>query len=339
MDSDPGPGGLPAKWAARLADRIVSRRVAARESSPDGPFVVSVGNLALGGTGKTPVVISLARGLAKAGLTGAVLTRGYGSRLKGPLAVLPDNQLAGDEARLMAAALADRDWLVIQAQERWRGLAMLTEKNLASQVLILEDGHQTAGIGRDIDIVILDAWVVENGPEGPRTKPLTGPVFPFGPWRESAKGAARAQILVLETDVEELPRGTGGQEVVTFQRRLTLRTPEGDLWQCPAGATSGVLSGIARPESFENTLAGTLDQDPVLAIRCGDHADYGPRLVREIAAAARQSQVDFVVTTAKDWIKLAPFWPADLIVVVADLDIRWGKGKTLPELVGERLTP
>ena len=214
---------------------------------------------------------------------------------------------------------------------------MVSEKSPGRQVLILEDGHQTAGIARDLDIVLLDAWVVENASEGTRLKPVTGPVFPFGPWRESARGAARAQVLVLETDAGELPPGTDGQEVVTFQRRLTFRTPVGDLWECPAGATSGVLSGIARPESFENTLAGTLDQDPVLAIRCGDHADYGPRLVREIARAARESQVDFVVTTAKDWIKLAPFWPSDPAVVVADLEIRWGQGKTLPELVGARL--
>ena len=77
----------PASWVAACHDRLMAVRVARRQPPPDDLFLVSVGNLALGGTGKTPVTVALARDLAARGLRGAVLTRGFGSRLAGPLAV------------------------------------------------------------------------------------------------------------------------------------------------------------------------------------------------------------------------------------------------------------
>ncbi len=118
----PGSGHLAARWTARLADGFIARRVAALRLVEPGPTIISIGNLALGGTGKTPVVAALADELAVAGWKGAVLTRGFGSSLAGPLTVAADNVLAGDEARLMAAALAARDWPVIQARRRALGL-------------------------------------------------------------------------------------------------------------------------------------------------------------------------------------------------------------------------
>jgi tetraacyldisaccharide 4'-kinase len=281
-----------------------------------------VGNLALGGTGKTPVVINLAGGLASLGYRGAVLTRGFGSRLAGPLNVGPDNSLAGDEARLMAASLASCEWPVIQAKRRDQGMEHIASNFPQLDVVIVEDGHQTARLGRDLDIVILDAWVVVR--EGDRNflKPVTGPVFPFGPWRESALGAERAGIWVLETD---------------DQRHLTLRWPDGKEAADLEGKSPAVLSGIARPEAFESTLEKILPDNPVLAVRLGDHAQYAPRLVNKIAVACAAADSDYLITTAKDWVKLKPFWQSSLPVFVADLAIRWGQNKALPAMIGERL--
>lgn len=337
MEGGPGTPHAVARWAGQVADRFMGRRVAGRRLDEDGPSIVSVGNLALGGTGKTPVVATLAADLAEAGEQGAILTRGFGSPLAGPLTVEPGNVLAGDEARLMALAMVSHSWPVVQARRRTRGLAFIRERYPETTVVIVEDGHQTAGLGRHLDVVILDGWTVTAGADDSRVDAVTGPVMPFGPWRESSAGADRAGIWLLETDQEVPDAGSGGQAVTRFERQITLYSPLGNpRGDQPAGPCA-VLSGIARPEGFEKTLEKKLDREPVLAIRCGDHVEYTPRLVTRITQAVREAKADFLVTTAKDWIKLEPFWPAGQEILVTDLTISWGRGKTLPELVGERL--
>ena len=337
LADDPGSGSLPGRLAGRIADDLMVRRIGGRTKAQQGPLVVSVGNLALGGTGKTPVVTTLAAELADGGRTGAILTRGFGSPLAGPLIVEPENLLAGDEARMMAGALTGSGWTVVQARRRHRGLDFLLAKDPGLDIVIVEDGHQTARVGRDLDIVILDAWLLVSDAGVNHVRPLTGPVFPFGPWRESAAGAFRAGIWLLETEEVDLPGGAGGQEVVTFQRRLTLRGPGGETAPDLSGKRPAVLSGIARPEAFESSLGRVMENEPILAVRCGDHARYAPRLVAEISGAVRGAGADFLVTTAKDWVKLEPFWGDAVPVLVADLQISWGSGKTLSAMVEERL--
>jgi tetraacyldisaccharide 4'-kinase len=166
---------------------------------------------------------------------------------------------------------------------------------------------------------------------------VTGPVFPFGPWRDSSAGAERAGVWLLETEDPVPAEGINGQTVASFCRRLALREPGGAGAGPAPHQRPAVLSGIARPEAFEKTAARLLGQAPVLAIRYGDHADYTPRNAAEIQRAVRAAGADFLVTTAKDWVKLEPFWDRGPRVLVADLEIKWGDGKTLPELVGERL--
>lgn len=333
----PGPANPAARCASKLADSFMGRRVSARKLDDGGPAIVSVGNLALGGTGKTPVVAALAVDLAGDGVKGAILTRGFGSPLAGPLTVAADNVLAGDEARLMAAALTANGWPVIQARRRVRGLSHLLENFPDTELVIVEDGHQTADLGRHLDVVILDGWTVTGDGADARVHAVTGPVFPFGPWRESAAGADRAGIWMLETDREVPALGSAGQAVTRFHRQMALRSPgEGQGSDLPMGPM-GMLSGIARPEAFEAALEAILPEKSVLAVRCGDHAQYTPRGVARIVKAFQDEGAECLVTTAKDWIKLEPFWPADLAPLVADLKICWGRDKTLPDLVGERL--
>ena len=337
LSSRPGPPNPFTRLTGKVTDSLIARRVAARHLADEGPAIVSVGNLALGGTGKTPVVAALARDLATEGWKGAVLTRGFGSPLSGPLVVEPVNVLAGDEARMMAAALSPCGWPVIQARHRSRGLGYLLKEHPGIEMVIVEDGHQTAGLGRHLDVVILDAWTVEEGPGNSQIHPVTGAVFPFGPWRESSAGADRAGVWLLETGDPVPADGMNGQSVATFTRHLSLRNPrDGSRVERPAGR-SAVLSGIARPAAFEKALLEILDGKPVLSIRFGDHADYMPRDTAVIMRAAKEAGADFLVTTAKDWVKLEPFWSHGTRVLVADLEIRWGHGQTLPTLVGERL--
>jgi tetraacyldisaccharide 4'-kinase len=336
------PGGAPHRspWIsrqwARVVDRWQARRVARRQAPPAGPILVSVGNLALGGTGKTPVIMALARDLATAGARGCVLTRGFRSPLAGPLVVAPDNLLAGDEARLMAGRLAGFRWPVIQARERTLALALAMEQPGKFDYILIEDGHQTAGLGRHLDVVILDRWHRAAAPQGTVLQPVTGGVFPLGPYRESARGADRAGVLLVESEDPLPPVGAGGQAVTGFQRRLALaRAGSLDQASLPEGAFA-VLSGIARPEAFEQGVKALTGRDPQLALRLRDHQEYGPSLVARVKKYLAQESCAALVTTAKDWVKLAPFWQGTEPVLVAELDVVWGQTNALPQLVEER---
>lgn len=322
----PGPAAL----ATRLADCWQARRAAARPEPPAGTFIVSVGNLALGGTGKTPVTVQLALDLAAAGLSGAVLTRGYGSPLAGPLPVVPETARAGDEARLLAAALAGTGWRVVQARRRARGLAWLQGQGKLPDVILVEDGHQTPGVGRHLDILILDRWRVAGEGASSGLHPVTGAVAPFGPWRESAAGADRAGIWLVET--ASPPAGAEGRLVAGFSRRsrLTGAAPAAD------GGVA-LLSGIARPEPFEQQAAAQLDRAPALAIRCRDHEPYDGRMLARIETLLAEAGVASVVTTAKDHVKLGPVWGDRPPLRVLTLQVSWEGMTALPELVRERL--
>lgn len=318
-----------AAWAAtRLADAWLARQASRRPAAQAPPFVVSIGNLALGGTGKTPVTARLAADLAAAGLRGAVLTRGFGSRLRGPLTVAPWTEGAGDEARMLAGLLAPSGWTVVQARRRPPGLAWLLAQDPRLDVVLLEDAHQTAGVGRHLDILILDAWREEPRPGGARLSPLTGPVAPFGPWRESARGAGRAGIWLVEGGVPAAPPPPG-VAVAAFSRRYRLAAP-------PPG-NFALLSGIARPDVFEAEARRQAGMLPSVAIRCADHEPYGlsqlARIDRHLSACGAAA----VITTAKDFVKLAPVWGGRPPLTVLEMQVRWEGLKALPELVRERL--
>ena len=122
-ESSPGP----ARWWSGWADHWTRQRVASRYPTEDGPIIVSVGNLALGGTGKTPVIMGLARDLAHEGFFGAILTRVTRARWPVPVEVTTDLLLAGDEARLLSQALQPEGWLVVQARNRWVGMLHLLQ--------------------------------------------------------------------------------------------------------------------------------------------------------------------------------------------------------------------
>jgi len=322
-------GNRVARLWTRGVDGFLARRAARRGSPPAGLRVVAVGNLALGGTGKTPVSMALARDLAARGERGVVLTRGYGSHMRGPLVVEPERQEAGDEARLMARELAATGWRVVQARDRVAGLSWVARHEPDLRTVILEDGFQNTA-ARHLDVLILDRWSVVTTGDGEMLVPDAGPVAPWGTWRESVRGVARADVLLVESATPP-SCAAGGQPVAGFARELHL---EGDL---STGAPWIALSGIARPEPFEDGVTASLGREPDLAIRCRDHADYTGRLGGRLAAAVRAAGSLPTVTTAKDWIKLRTVWPADLPVVVARQELVWTGKKALPALVGERL--
>jgi len=176
---------------------VLKQRMANRSRPPAKPLIISVGNLRIGGTGKTPVVIEIAQSLAARGIDGTVLVRGYGSSCKGPLIVEAQDKRCGDEARMIVATLSDQKWKVIQARKRAEGLAVVLAAKSPPQVVIVEDGHQTAGVPRHLDVLILDRWQIANTGKNPVVQPSCGMVIPWGPYRESTPLIIRGPGLPL----------------------------------------------------------------------------------------------------------------------------------------------
>jgi tetraacyldisaccharide 4'-kinase len=247
--------------------------------------VISVGNLTLGGTGKTPLVIALAQGLRDRGLKPAVLSRGYGRSSRGVLVVDSNWRESGDEPLLIKQRLKDVP-VVVGADRFEAGLA--AEQRQLGNVFILDDGFQHRRLHRDVDIVAIDPVEWSAGET----------LLPAGRWREPKSAITRAHAAcVLEspevsmpslpipafsvrTEIEALCRHDGG----------TARPEE------LKGRKVVAIAGIAKPERFFATLAsmGIHAQEH---IRFGDHHRYTAREIEALAG-------DVLVTTEKDAIRL-----------------------------------
>lgn len=334
-----------ARWADRAASplrrAVLARRRQSRGRPPAAALVLSIGSLAVGGAGKTPVVLALAAELARRGWGGAVVTRGYPSRRRGPLRVAPADAAAGDEARLLAAALPP-SWPVIQAADREAGLAAALALDPAPAVVLLEDAHQSAAVPRHGDIVLLDRW----RRAGAAVAPWTGLALPWGPWREGPEGAAGADVWLLELPpgddgawlARARPASAGGgppprARLLGFRRRAQL--PAGA--PLAAGVPYGAVCGIARPASFLAACTGLAGRPPAVAVQFDDHARYRARDAARLAALGRRRGVAAWLTTAKDAVKLAPLWPGEPPLLVVELAVEWPGNSALPDLVEERV--
>ena len=309
-------------------------RLAAHRPVPVAPpVVVSIGNLALGGTGKTPVTAQLALDLAATGYRGAVLTRGFGSPLRGPLVVAAQNSDAGDEARLLAGVLAPCGWPVVQARHRPRGLAWLLAQVRDLDIILLEDAHQTAGMGRHLDIVILDCMALRGA--GRRRAPGTF---------DRRGGAFRPLARVRRGRSEGRDLAGRGQDASCRPDRTASWWPASRAsfhLSCPAAVARwpGRVAVGHRPAGGIRGRghAAPGQWSPSLAIRCADHEPYGTRLRASIDELLREVNAALVVTTAKDLVKLAPVWGTRAPLAVLEMQVLWEGDQALPDLVRERL--
>ncbi|MBW1987943.1 MAG: tetraacyldisaccharide 4'-kinase [Deltaproteobacteria bacterium] len=283
--------------------------------------VVSVGNLTLGGTGKTPVTMAAARTLLQNGFSVAVLSRGYGGSLskKGGMvsdgkSLLAGASRAGDEPLLMARSLPGVPVAVGRDRARM-GKEVL--RRFAPQVLLLDDGFQHLALARDVDIVLADA-----------SSPLAnGRVFPRGPLREPEENLLRAHALVLTRanpeDPESPPsvwpedrpvfyafhRPVGWTAAGGENSRLTPGRHMGYQLKFMRGKRLAAFSGIADNRGFFSTL-GSLGTPPVVALEFADHHAYDPADVERIVEKAREAGADCVATTEKDLARLDG-WPRE----------------------------
>ncbi|MEO0999067.1 MAG: tetraacyldisaccharide 4'-kinase [Pseudomonadota bacterium] len=281
----------PAAAVWRLA---TARRVARAPKLRAGVPVICVGNMTVGGAGKTPTVMALTERLIAAGAAPHVVTRGHGGRTEGPLRVALDAPAAevGDEA-LLHAALAPT-WV---SKDRAAGAA--AAEAAGAGVILLDDGFQNPDVAKDLSILVVDAEKAFGN----------GRIVPAGPLREPVEAALARADLVLLIGAEAVRADCLARHPALATRPViggTLRPLDmGMPW---TGVRVLAFAGIGRPEKFFASLRAAGAE--VAATRAfADHQPFGPailaRLEREAAAAGAT-----LVTTEKDMARLPPAWRA-----------------------------
>jgi tetraacyldisaccharide 4'-kinase len=297
--------------------------------------VISVGNLAVGGSGKTPLVAWLARALHERGCKVAILSRGVGGRRIQDVSVVSD----GERVRLGPAEVGDEPvWLAGAA----RGIPVLAGSNRAAlglralalfgvEALLLDDGFQHHRLVRDVDIVCLDASLGLGN----------GHVLPRGPLREPRSALQRAHAFVWtrwnETGggsppgLDRLPAGRPQFRVPIDAKGLRNlatgeRTPVEDL----RGRAVGLLAAVARPDRLERDVAALGAEIAARHLRA-DHAGY------ERSEIAQLDPARTWLTTEKDAVKLPPDWAAGREILVLEEEVRPESAAPLADWVFERI--
>lgn len=275
-------------WAA-----VTARRIAGARPADPGVPVICVGNLTVGGTGKTPIVRELLKRLP--GAHG--LSRGYGGRELGPLRVDPARHTAADvgDEPLMLSGEAPF-WI---ARDRPAGAKAAAQAG--ARVVVMDDGHQNPSLRKALSLVVVDGETRNNEwPFG------DGAVFPAGPMREPLRvGLARADavILLLPADLEapdpDLTALFGGKPVLVA--RLEPAAPP------PAGRQLG-FAGVGKPWKVERALKAA-GCDLADFVSFPDHGEYDETTLQALAAQAEALEAG-LVTTEKDWVRLPPAWRA-----------------------------
>jgi tetraacyldisaccharide 4'-kinase len=304
--------GAAAAWRRRWYARDPRRRRYLRQP------VVSVGNLRVGGSGKTPVVEYIARLLLDSGERPAILTRGYARRtpLDGATVVSDGTRIlasldtAGDEPLMLARALP-RAIVVVGADRHLCGV--LAERKLGATVHLLDDGFQHFALGRDVDLLLAS------------DEDLTDRPLPVGRLRERLD-AARCATAVLanatyQTAAERIGRAlhvdTAFQVTRTIGAPRRIPAPR-ETVVVPPESRVFVVTGIARPERFEADIAAAgWHIAGALAFR--DHHPFGARDVKRITAAAQAARCAIVLTTEKDAVRLSACDLGDLPIAAVPL--------------------
>jgi tetraacyldisaccharide 4'-kinase len=270
--------------------------------------VVSVGSLAVGGRGKTPVTALIAEMLRDAGERPAVLSRGYARRrhvdgvvvVRDRDRVLTTLEVAGDEPLMLAERLSGVSVLV--SEDRYAA-GCLAESELDATVHVLDDGFQYLTLDRDVDLLLVR-------PEDMREKTL-----PFGQLREVFETARVADAIVFDdvegADIEELSRSFGVSPGFTMIRSIAPPRPFSNSGNVdPIGPDARVIAvaGIAAPERFIQSLKQT-SFNVVDALPFKDHHQFTTTDVARITERIVATSAEWVFTTEKDAVRLTPFEP------------------------------
>lgn len=270
--------------------------------------LMSVGNIVSGGSGKTPTALALATLLQEHGHKVCFVTRGYKGKKQGPLKVSPDHTAfdVGDEALLLA-----------QQAPTWMGkdrrLAIRRACEEMPDLIILDDGHQTTGLYKDLSFVVVD------GLQGFGN----GCVIPAGPLRETAtEGLKRADAVIAIGALQ--PVG----EKKNFSAQLMPQPLSSSLHRGVA------FCGLGFPQKFFKTLEG-MGIELVSTVSFPDHHPYTEADLLGLRDLAERSASP-LLTTRKDWVKLPPSWQKE--VYVLDITIQFDQLDALYAFILSKIT-
>lgn len=276
---------------------VTARRIAGASPADVAAPVICVGNLTVGGTGKTPVVRAIAARLVEQGLQVHLLSRGYGGRLEGPARVDPDEHSGadvGDEPLMLA-----RDFPVWISRDRAAGARAAAAAG--AQVIVMDDGHQNPSLRKALSLVVVDGETRQGEwPFG------DGRVFPAGPMREPlSAGLARADasVVLLPLDMTEVDAELA--QMLAARPLIAARLEPAE--PPPNGPQLG-FAGVGKPWKVERALrAAGCELCDFAAFP--DHFAYDEATLQALAARAGQFGAG-LVTTEKDWVRLPPAWRA-----------------------------
>lgn len=299
--------------------------------------VISIGNLTLGGSGKTPLAALVASALADLGADPAIISRGYGRRTRGVRVVADRNGVrltardAGDEPRLLAEQLPGMP--VVVGESRYEAGRVAVER-CGADALVLDDGFQHRTLAKDLEIVA----VTGTEPWG------NGRLFPRGELREPISALKRAHVVVVtnpahqaatESIARRLRQHGSRAPVLTGSYRAEALRREGEGEPQSPSALAGrqvvALAGLASPAGFVATLAG-LGASVAELVAFPDHHPYAETDLERVRSSARRAGVSCVVTTEKDWMRLREVPRLDLELWV--LSVRLDMGADRAALVG-----
>jgi tetraacyldisaccharide 4'-kinase len=310
--------------AVRARRRWYERHPAAvrRLASP----VVSIGNLTVGGAGKTPLVRAIAEWLIAQGERPAILSRGYGRRhavdgvvvVSDGQRVVSDLTRSGDEPLMLARAVPGA--VVAVADDRYLA-GVVAERRLNATVHLLDDGFQHLRLARDLNVLVTSAGEVSAG----RT-------LPFGRLREPVDAAARADLVVVMGADAAAARAEAWTLGVSLSVGARRTLPRASADATPAVAVAGIANVT---QFFDGLRAAGWPVVETLSFR--DHHPYSARDVSRIAAAARSVGASTVLTTEKDAVRFEPLAPLPFTLQPVPLSLDFDDWSTLSASIAEAL--
>ena len=328
---EPGFWHGPSTWKSQLLRPLgalygaIAEKRLQRVGLDAGIPVLCVGNYHVGGAGKTPTVLALAKLLRELGEAPVVLSRGYGGKLHGPVRVDPARHAAsevGDEPLMLAATLP-----VVVARQRADGVPLA--RSQGASVILMDDGFQNPSVTKDVSLIVIDS---DRGLGN-------GRVFPAGPLRAPLRPQiARTDALVI------VGRGAAAETLATevaAQGKPVLRAhlvPD----DAPVAALRGkrvlAFAGIGDPVRFFNTLQSA-DVEVVGRRAFADHHWFAKAEIESLVAEASRDAL-IPVTTEKDFSRLRgvgglPDWARDIVPFAVTLEFDDAAG--LRKFVTERL--
>ncbi len=271
-------------------------------------FVVSVGNITVGGTGKTPITDWLLSYCERRKIKTAVLTRGYKAEKTSPLQILNGDTAEKGNSR----TYGDEPWMLFQRHPQttfYIGSNRVQSARLAEKeadLLLLDDGMQHLGLNRELNLVLIDCRAIIGN----------GHLIPLGPLREPLHSLSRADAIIY-TRTELAAPAAVEQELATYidsglptfnarflpHKLISSKNGKEKNIEELQGMRVVLFSGIGNPGAFTKTIEQTgciVTNHMVLT----DHVSYTPSVVEKLRQTLLKQAADFVICTEKDWVKL-----------------------------------